>query len=193
MHSNGVFGFTKDNITKVTYNRSEIYPSVLGEVIIQYIKEHSDDQFNNLFSKIKLLSKNDLEKPIKDFLTNDQMKYFLLNGYMHRYKPFETTSLFFLNNYFGIGYEIFEKNLLILNAENFLLDSLFCEYGYIINLDTNKLEIWKGFQKRPNITNKYGTTANQYGYYPCKIIKEISLKYIRSKNFSLKKTLGKNY
>lgn len=31
-----------------------------------------------------------------------------------------------------------------INAEQFLLDSLFCEYAYIINLDTQKLEFYQG-------------------------------------------------
>lgn len=43
----------------------------------------------------------------------------------------------------------------------FLYDSLFCEWAYIINLDTKKLEIYKGFNKNPNAKGRY---ADHYAY-----------------------------
>jgi hypothetical protein len=52
---------------------------------------------------------------------------------------------------------------------SFIKDSLFCEYAYIINLDTNCLEFWVGFQKEPCESNRYGTEMSD-GYYPCKMV-----------------------
>lgn len=63
------------------------------------------------------------------------------------------------------------------NAKNFIKDSLFCEYGYIINLDTRNLEFWKGFQETPDETNRYGKEEND-GYYPCKLSLEIPFEEI---------------
>ena len=37
----------------------------------------------------------------------------------------------------------------------FLHDSLFCEYAYIVNLDTEKLEFYIGFNKNPNAKGRY--------------------------------------
>jgi hypothetical protein len=36
----------------------------------------------------------------------------------------------------------------MMDSSEFLADSLFCEWAYIINLDTEILEIYKGFQKK---------------------------------------------
>ena len=47
------------------------------------------------------------------------------------------------------------------NYGSFLYDSLFCEYAYIINLDTKKLEFYKGFNKNPNARGRY---ANKYAF-----------------------------
>jgi len=61
---------------------------------------------------------------------------------------------------------------------DFIKNSLFCEYAYIINLDTKKMEFWKGFQHKPNPNNRYGTKPrNGYkdDYYPCKMVATYSL------------------
>lgn len=51
----------------------------------------------------------------------------------------------------------------MLDSKNFLTDSLFCEWAYIINLDTNQLEIYKGL-------NKSG--SNAVGRYADKVYEE---------------------
>ena len=53
----------------------------------------------------------------------------------------------------------------MLNGNNFLKDDIFCEYGYVINLDTNKLDIYT-----------FGSLNNSYPLNELnieKIIKEI--------------------
>lgn len=62
-------------------------------------------------------------------------------------------------------------------VDGFIQNSLFCEYGYIINLDDSVLEVWKGFQKEPDDNNRYGTQQKN-GYYPCKCVMKIDLKDI---------------
>ena len=52
-------------------------------------------------------------------------------------------------------YEQFE------DYHEFLYNSLFCEYAYIINLDTQKLEFYIGKNKDPNAAGRY---ANYYVY-----------------------------
>jgi hypothetical protein len=58
------------------------------------------------------------------------------------------------------------------DSNNFIRDSLFCEYAYIINLDTNCLEFWVGFQKEPCENNRYGSRLEDGydDYYPCKMV-----------------------
>ena len=58
-------------------------------------------------------------------------------------------------------------------ANDFIKDSLFCEYGYIINLDDEVLELWVGWQDKPDETNRYGTKKYEgysSDYYPCKLV-----------------------
>lgn len=62
----------------------------------------------------------------------------------------------------------------------FLRDSLFCEYAYLINLDTNMLEYYQGFNKNPNEKGRYAkyTVDDEKKYYGVKLIQEIPLQDI---------------
>ena len=65
------------------------------------------------------------------------------------------------------------------NSNDFIKNSLFCEYGYIINLDNKSLEFWIGFQKKPQKNNRYGITKFE-GYYPCKLFHKMAFSKIQT-------------
>lgn len=50
------------------------------------------------------------------------------------------------------------------DAKDFLFDSLFCEYAYIINLDSNMLEFYTGFNNDENAPGRYAKCLN-----PCEL------------------------
>lgn len=66
-----------------------------------------------------------------------------------------------------------DKKIYMTNENNFIKDSLWCEYGYIINLDEETLEFYKGFQKTPQEGNRYTIEPNENGYCSCKLALEI--------------------
>lgn len=72
-----------------------------------------------------------------------------------------------------------DPTLLMPEDNDFIKDSLFCEWGYIVNLDTECLEVWIGFQKQYQKGNRYGRKKNDEGYYPCKLIAEIPFDDLR--------------
>lgn len=47
----------------------------------------------------------------------------------------------------------------------FMRDSLFCEWAYILNLDTGKLEVYKGFQKFPDLKSRYSRRLSKKDEY----------------------------
>lgn len=82
-----------------------------------------------------------------------------------------------------------DKVSIMIDNKDFLKDSLFCEWAYIINLDTEKLEIYEGFNKNKKAAGRYAKyEAKDSGeeYYGVKLIKEYNLSEIfgcTEKNF----------
>jgi hypothetical protein len=60
----------------------------------------------------------------------------------------------------------------------FAADSLFCEWAYVLNLDANKLEVFKGFNKtKLTATDRFFNAQKERDneYEPVKLVKEYSL------------------
>jgi hypothetical protein len=58
---------------------------------------------------------------------------------------------------------------------DFAAQSLFCEWAYVVNLDDEKLEVYKGFNKTPLTTEDrfFGLTEkSEHEYHPVKMIAE---------------------
>ena len=78
------------------------------------------------------------------------------------------------------NWKIHTFNLSFKDSHIFLADSLFCEYAYIINLDTNMLEYYVGFNKNKNAAGRYAkqTVDEEEIFYGVVLKKEIPLQDI---------------
>lgn len=80
-------------------------------------------------------------------------------------------------------------NTEFLDESRFLIDSLFCEFAYIINLDTNKLEYYEGFNLDPNAPGRYAKNTlyknDEKVYYGVKLVKEIELTDLFAGKYSI--------
>lgn len=54
----------------------------------------------------------------------------------------------------------------------FAANSLFCEWGYLVNLDNSTVEVYRGFQEEPHIDGVFATAEPYAGttYYPIRRI-----------------------
>lgn len=138
MGTRGAYGFRFEGKDKVTYNHWDSYPAVLGEKIIKMCNEHTVEELQELFKKIRLV-KND-EAPTPE---DEQIFEALLEdgiGYREDYYSL-------LRGLQGQPEQLF--NYPIMTDDNYFLDdSLFCEWAYIINLDNKTLEVYEGFTKK---------------------------------------------
>ena len=176
----GIIGFRTNNQDKLTYNHWDSYPQELGVQILEEVSELSLDRLKEIAEKIIFV--DDHQKPTKkqieeckkwaDTRVSTQTLeewYCLLRKAQGTLAPYIRGELRFMRN-----------------SQEFIKDSLFCEWGYIINLDTKKLEVWQGFQNEPQKGNRYGETPNKEGYYPCALIKEYYLHDLPDKKTFLK-------
>ena len=68
-----------------------------------------------------------------------------------------------------------KKETLIYNDTPFLHNSLYCEWAYIINLDTNEFEVYKGMNEKKPEGRFSGVPRNVNGYYAVSLTKTFPL------------------
>lgn len=149
MSTRGLVGFRIDGVDKVMYNHFDSYPSNLGErtvsFIHSYINKHCD-ALKKLKNKVRYIILVNSE----DFTTNGSGKIW--------YEE--------LRDIQGDLNAMLKRGV-ITNDINFIYDSLFCEWVYIINLDEMVFEIYMGNQTKPHNRGRYANklksnTVNEY-------------------------------
>ena len=157
MSTRGLYGLRYRNEDKTTYSPSDSYPDYLGAIFVEWLSKKSVEELKEIFDNTEMVTEGELTELDKRWCLN------------HGITPQENWSST-LSDCFGDP-SAFGISPVLLDSSEYILDSLFCEYAYIANLDTNQLEFWVGFQTSPDPDNRYGTKKSASGYYPCKLIK----------------------
>lgn len=184
MGTRGVYGIRKNGQDKLTYNHWDSYPEHLGYQMAVTCSKASNEELNKIFDNIKLVGADD--KPTKKMIqTCEQAGYINLNVGRH-----SMADVYCLTH--GAQGEPQKwlddlkagRTIYMIDDSGFLYNGLFCEFAYIINLDTNMLEFLVGFQDEPTEGNRYGCEPRPdhsgRNWYPCKCILEIPLDSINN-------------
>jgi hypothetical protein len=181
MGTRGLVGFTADNKNKFTYNHFDSYPDGLGDDVVRFVQEQLLPKLRldhtavfNSIKAIRMIQEGDTPtiedverlEPYTDLQVSTQSVddwYCLL-----RHTQGDIPSIL------NCGYMI--------DSEDFITDSLFCEYAYVVNLDTNMLECYNGFQSEPHTKGRFASSEPTSGYdktyYPCALVGEFPLSAI---------------
>lgn len=172
MGTRGVWGFYKKGINKLTYNHFDSYPSHLGLKMVEFVQSTSIEDLNNIFGRIILIDES--VKPTKNQI-KECKKYSDLK--VSNQSIFDWYCL--LRNAQGCP-ELYKSDLrYMLNYNNFIKESLFCEWAYVINLSENILEIYSGFRDKPNSKeNRYKILEPKEDYYACEKLIDFRLNEI---------------
>jgi len=193
----GLIGFRSKDKDYLTYNHFDSYPESLGVSILEELEAMDFEKLRKAVEKLTLVNEDskptfeqrlDIAKEFWDLSVDDQTPeswYCLMRNAQGQLTPYYSGELKYM-----------------VDSHNFILDSLFCEWAYIVNLDTMKLEVWRGFQKAPQEGNRYVkgsvvpkeragdeikiTTMSSMEYYPCALIKEYPLGKLPSEKRFLK-------
>lgn len=141
---------------------------------MEFCSSNTVESLNEFFDHIILVPED--SKP-----TQEQIKKCLQDGYddMSVGSQSEDDWYCLLRNLQGnfMAYERLIKDgtdIYMIDRIDFIHCSL-CDYAYIINLDEQTLEFYKGVQKGPQEGNRYGTDAADDDYYLCKLVLSIPL------------------
>jgi hypothetical protein len=178
MGTRGVYGFRFRGQDKVTYNHFDSYPSYLGGLVLEFIQKTPAGDMRDIFDRITLVKDNDPKDAPSEALQREYLEYFdetVAEG--------RKTDWYCLLRRAQGDLGVYARGVRhMIDSKEFLKDSLFCEYGYIVNLDAEALEFWLGFQKEPDPGCRYGTSRNESGYYPCRMAGAFTLGDIRGKS-----------
>jgi hypothetical protein len=154
MGTRGAFGYRIKGKDKVTYNHFDSYPSGLGTSIVQYARITSTEKMLEIAKRIKLVKAG--SKPTKKQI--EECKKYANLGV----STGKITEWYCLLREAQGEMEAYENIPYMIDSHAFLIDSLFCEWAYIVNLDTKKLEIYKGFNQNPSRRGRYASKIEQF-------------------------------
>jgi len=169
MGTRGLMGVRVDGVDKLTYNHWDSYPSGLGQDILEYLQTANMDEEVEKAKKLRLVQEDDAPS------ATDIAKYRKHANIKVGERNIEDWYCL-LRKLQGKLPETLTAGVMI-DSHEFINDSLFCEWGYIVNFDEMVLEIYKGFQETPHSKGRYASAAStpDRGYYPCALIKVFSL------------------
>jgi hypothetical protein len=187
-NTRGALGFRINGVDKIAYNDADSYPTGLLKCILTDIQCSTDKEIKEAAANITLVHEH--RKPSKAQI-DECKKCANLDIGAGTIEDWYTL----LQSTQG-NLSVYTKNGLkyMVDSVGFLADSLFCEWAYIINVDTGNLEVYEGFNHNKQAKGRYacltsGGSANigssGSAYFGVALIKEIPLAKIRTKTFNI--------
>ncbi|HEX5972555.1 MAG TPA: hypothetical protein VFY85_11550 [Gemmatimonadaceae bacterium] len=152
-----------DGTEKIAYNHFDSYPSGLGTSVLGWLRKAHLGATERLARELRVVA-NDSEPTDEDIER--------LGGYLNKHvgERRERPDWYqLLRETQGNPAAILDAGVL-LDAHEFPLDSLFAEWGYLVDFDNKVLEAYRGFQhgshSRGRFASRKGSEMSP-GYYPC--------------------------
>ena len=155
MGTRGAYGLRKDGEDKITYNHSDSYPGSLGAAIAGFIRTTSVGEMKKIFDKLIMVDDGDSPAPRTAKLYLESLNSSVGGG------PKLTWYNYLRGGQGNLSFYKDKKHIHMIDSHEFIKDSLFCEYAYIINLDTEHLEFYTGFNKNINANGRYAKLHSQ--------------------------------
>ena len=165
MSTRGVVGFRHKQKDLLAYNHSDSYPAYLGDKIVRDLHDLLQKGLKSLIQQVEALTVVTEETPRPDEKTQRRLRKYGNSGVgspdEYWYRALRETQ--------G-DIKAILKCRYLLDSASTILDSLYCEWGYIVNLDDETLEIYKGGQTKPPRLGRYAKRPPSEGYYPCALV-----------------------
>jgi len=159
MGTRGLIGMYKKGVTKAIYNHYDSYPSYLGEEIREYIAGTSVLKLNTGFDRIVFVDADTEVTPEH-----------IIKLFNFWYGDVEKNAIGDKDSGMHVMYDLLSRSHtdlqfcidagMMIDGIDFIKDSLFCEWAYLINLDRGVLEVYRGFQHKP-VKNRYAMDKDE--------------------------------
>lgn len=167
-----------DGETKVAqYGQWDGYPSGQGLTALTFLRNTDLEKFKEKLKSAKFID-DEIQKDIDNFLVSIGCngEYLNLEQSEKYYAKYPSLNRNHGANILNLIMEN-EGDVILRDDSDFAADSLFCEWGYVIDFDKGTFEVYKGFQKKPLTKTQRFSGLNQEDneYYPICMIKKYKL------------------
>jgi hypothetical protein len=188
----GVWGFRKRGKFLTIYNHYDSEPTALGLRVVKLVRKLSNAEISRYVDGVITVESADIPYSSVKHLLSMGTRRFIDSRLKTTRASAEECKLYDVFKYLSPT-EVVEHDVNVFkDSTNFLYDGVFCEWGYLINLDDDTLEVYKGFNKDPNeagrfvVINQEPTGSYSYG---CRLNPDLKTKNERRakkkfKNFS---------
>jgi hypothetical protein len=165
-------GVRIDGIDKITYNHADSYPAGLGKDMVLALEtcllDYKLDGLKKLARDIRVVVPNSTPSP------EDIEHYRVYFEKVGTGQPTEWYAL--LRALQGNLRGTLEAGIMI-DGQDTLRNSLYCEWAYIVNLDTEKFEVYRGFQRNPHKSGRFYALppykTRTEAFYPVALLAEL--------------------
>jgi hypothetical protein len=167
MGTRGFVGFVSGEKETITYNHFDSYPAGLGAGVLDFLRSldaHTEEYYRQ--SALTIRHVDQATSPTREDIVK-LAKYANLNVSTGQ----ATEWYVLLRETQGNPAAILESGYAE-HAPNWPLDSLFCEWGYLIDFDHRKLEVYQGFQRTAPENGRWQGRRMQdsNGYYAVDLV-----------------------
>lgn len=164
MSTRGFISFAVDGETKTAYCHHDSYPDGLGLAVLNFARGMDFDAAKVQAQALRVVT--DAEVPT-DADIERLAPYTNTNVGGRRERP-DWYQL--LRETQGRPGQMLDAGV-IEDASDFPADSLFAEYGYVVDFDARTFEAYVGFQRSPHADGRFASQEpNDGGYYPVKLV-----------------------
>lgn len=167
MGTRGTYGFASNYKVKLTYNHFDSFPEGLGAVVVDFCRkttaEGGWDKLRVAVDAVTMVDENGkmTEAEAKRYFPKKKSFPKLPTWYeaLHTYQAGKILDAI------GRG-EVSHMT----EGKDFPKNSGFCDYVYIIDLNSMTLDVYVGKQKSADPNSYFGQTKTEDGWYPCKFV-----------------------
>lgn len=175
MGTRGAIGFRIDGQDKIAYNHFDSYPDGLGRDAVEFIREWLAEGRDKMRKVARAVAVIDTKtKPTE--AQKERLATVADLGVSERSLDDWYCLLRKIQGDLG-GYL---KYGVIPDGHDFMQDSLFCEWAYVVNLDEFTFEVYRGFQSSPHTNGRYAALKplperETTKYWPVALLKTFAL------------------
>ncbi len=155
MGTRGLVGFVIDGEVKATYNHSDSYPEGVGQDVLDFARTVNEGTPGKARA-IVLVDEQDTPTPEQKAHLSQYANLGVSTRSDEDWYCLLRSAQGDLQAYLDAG--------VMIDNQDFGQDSLFCEWGYLVNLDETKLEVYKGFQTEPHTDGRFANMESMCGY-----------------------------